>query len=1728
MSNLGVTVLNRAISPRRIARSLVTVIVLTLTQAIAGPVLLPQYSTPNANAATLYGNVGDFQQWTTWQTNRSNHTPFATSDANGSAITSNSDTINLTQNANSQSGSLWNTQVFSYSNDFSVSASYFFGVSDGADGIFFQMKPLGQWPNGGTAGAANGTPLSGSAGYISLFFDTFNNGSFELVNDHLTVNAYTNSGTQNSYATTGGVTGVPLYDSAGTELTDVEDDKSYPFTIVWKAVSRTLAVFGGANADRQFFSTTIPVAEMDATNFSFGWHGITGGLNNYQAINNVQYHVGPTINSSPANSTVANGDQVSLTSSYTSREGTPTTRWEYSTDGGTSWISTGVTSTTYTFTATRGISGQRYRYRVETSAFGTTHWVASTPMRLFVTASPPVLGTDNAMNFNGSAQYASAGDDDSLDVSNAITIEAWVKPTALPANGSWSMVVNKAASYEIGIMTTNSRSYWSYGLQGNSSTAWRGESTTVAVALNEWHHIAITRAADSSTVKFYYDGNLAYVGTSDVAGTGNLNNSSYPLTIGSRFTVPSSYVAPFTGTIDQVAIFGIARTDAQIKSDVYNYLDTATSGLQAFYDFNESSGSTTIFNRVASSPAASDLTPSGSPTYEDVKEVGAQGPYTVVKFPRTYLPATGGWIYTGAATKASVLVIGGGGAGGGGYQGGGGGAGGFIETVTSISTLAPYTIKVGAGGKGASNPFAPTDGETSTAFGLSAIGGGRGATEWDNNNGVIYFNVTYPASMGGSGGGSTWGTNNASPGTGITGQGNLGGTGGGTDPVEFAGGGGGGAGTSGYAPTLNFTVGGNGGAGKYSAILGSTVAGGGGGGSRNANGTSSRKGLGTDGGGNSGYLMSTFPGETGGAQNGTTNTGGGGGGSSSANGSVAGMSGFGGSGYVVIRWITATKPNYTKPTNTTLDVGQTETFTVNVANDSETAVLTRTFKWESTTAGASGTFYKIKEGTGAEYASFSWIPADTSTNGSDYLYRLTVTDSDTAGLFISDSSTAYAIINPAMIVSGLRTITKTVNIGKSETFTISFGTGPYQISWLGNEPKLQLETATASSIRLKVSDTATIGTYYETITVIDSVSAVLIIPIVVRVVPVPSILWEGAMVDRGLVLDYQIGNSQSLLGTNGQATTGLTLRDLSGRQNDATTNGTFSNVQCSAPTYSSSNGGALSFGNGKCYYTPYTGDDLRNHYTAEVWFKKTGSFGMNSYLISQRIDTADYASIAIGTMGEEDEGLRVGFYFNGTMRTASCAYIPILNDWTHIAGTYDGNNLITFVNGQKLCSSEVNLVVPDSFSNPQGIIIGAAPNAGNIFINAQIASVRLYGTPLSEFDIADNYHLSKTRFKDGSNYLVSISKKYGSVSQESFTVVSGTDTTTVSFSIGSRTGIIWDSATSSSRIKLNLQESPTVGTYLETITVTDANGSATILPLIINVTVADSLTVTMDSGTTTSYNGLRITSFPKATIRGLVWQDTATTESLFSSDIYSESALAPINADTYTVRGAEPTFTYGSLSNYAGIVYETSTAVINKINQRPLEIFMYGGVVGMPFPITVTNGDGDGAVSETLTGVSSLAGCAINSHVLTVTEERQGFCEVEVVKEGSQNYFSQSRTVQMYFIAYANNLLTDQTGSGPTIALQGTTPLTINDSATVRAPIITGATLSGSTLTITGEGFGNSPLQVVFEVFRSATSATPTNSGQSFTVTVPSGAVSGYVLVKAPGGQAFTEWIDLP
>lgn len=187
-------------------------------------------------------------------------------------------------------------------------------------------------------------------------------------------------------------------------------------------------------------------------------------------------------------------------------------------------------------------------------------------------------------------------------------------------------------------------------------------------------------------------------------------------------------------------------------------------------------------------------------------------------------PGTYTWVAPAGVTSVSALIVAGGGGGAGsnttgsGPRGGGGAGGLYWEPGITVTPGNSYSITVGLGGQGGygSGENNAANGQNSSAFGFTAIGGGGGGT---------YVSATVQGGSGGCGGGTAYVTG-SNRNTGTNYQGYDGGCGMQHDNQGGSGGGGaGGAGydnrsyhPNGYARSADH--GGDGGQGKLIAISG--------------------------------------------------------------------------------------------------------------------------------------------------------------------------------------------------------------------------------------------------------------------------------------------------------------------------------------------------------------------------------------------------------------------------------------------------------------------------------------------------------------------------------------------------------------------------------------------------------------------------------------------------------------------------------------------------------------------------------------------------------------------------------------------------------------------------------------------------------------------------------------------------------------------------------------------
>ena len=161
-----------------------------------------------------------------------------------------------------------------------------------------------------------------------------------------------------------------------------------------------------------------------------------------------------------------------------------------------------------------------------------------------------------ALSFDGVNDWVTVADANDLDLTNGMTLEAWVRPAALTG---WKTVVMKEG-------TTTTLAYSLYANHSNPrpaitvriSNVDRSAVGTSAVPLNTWTHLAATY--DGATLRLYVNGVLA----GSRGQTGNILTSSRALRIGGN-AVWGEY---FKGVIDDVRIYNRALSATEIQADM--------------------------------------------------------------------------------------------------------------------------------------------------------------------------------------------------------------------------------------------------------------------------------------------------------------------------------------------------------------------------------------------------------------------------------------------------------------------------------------------------------------------------------------------------------------------------------------------------------------------------------------------------------------------------------------------------------------------------------------------------------------------------------------------------------------------------------------------------------------------------------------------------------------------------------------------------------------------------------------------------------------------------------------------------------------------------------------------------------------------------------------------------------------------------------------------------------
>jgi hypothetical protein len=180
--------------------------------------------------------------------------------------------------------------------------------------------------------------------------------------------------------------------------------------------------------------------------------------------------------------------------------------------------------------------------------------------------------------FDGAGDFAQIPGTAAISTLAEVTVEAWVKP--MGAGTTRTAILEKPltrGSQFLLYRESNARLFgevWGIGSGTNPST-----SNQAKLAIGTWSHIALTYRLN--TLSIYVNGSL--VGSS---ATAEMSTALNDLLVGKGV----DNTASFHGAIDELRIWNVARSQAQLQQDRSELLQGNEANLVGYWTFDEGSG----------------------------------------------------------------------------------------------------------------------------------------------------------------------------------------------------------------------------------------------------------------------------------------------------------------------------------------------------------------------------------------------------------------------------------------------------------------------------------------------------------------------------------------------------------------------------------------------------------------------------------------------------------------------------------------------------------------------------------------------------------------------------------------------------------------------------------------------------------------------------------------------------------------------------------------------------------------------------------------------------------------------------------------------------------------------------------------------------------------------------------------------------------------------------------
>jgi hypothetical protein len=236
-----------------------------------------------------------------------------------------------------------------------------------------------------------------------------------------------------------------------------------------------------------------------------------------------------------------------------------------------------------------------------------------------------------------------------------------------------------------------------------------------------------------------------------------------------------------------------------------------------------------------------------------------------------------------------------------------------------------------------------------------------------------------------------------------------------------------------------------------------------------------------------------------------------------------------------------------------------------------------------------------------------------------------------------------------------------------------------------------------------------------------------------------SISTVTSIVTTGLILNYDISNVSSYPGS------GTTVTDLTGSSNATLYN---------SPTYTATGGGYLTFNGSNQYLGTNTalGSKLNPANTSTVISIFVWAYPMdNGVIVSELGSTTPNTGWHDSQIEMVAGTLKFSVWTGGVQNLSSTISTP-LNNWYYMGFTYNGTNLVGYVNGASaVTSSTITRQTPYNNGGGLGLFYAIAAVDGTSLgdgtaANMRFGGMQVYNTALNASDVLQNYNAQKSRF----------------------------------------------------------------------------------------------------------------------------------------------------------------------------------------------------------------------------------------------------------------------------------------------------------------------------------------------------------------------------------------------